>query len=205
MDFWSPEQTKKFIGIEQAFEEFCEADPKLGKLDSTRPDLKRSPKKFNKWYYQYCRARDEATSRFIEPFREKSLVAIVQYDDMEKVLPPEYWDITVASLTITKGKVQGLPYDGPDRHLENSRVVLRREEWEKWTVAKASQYKVAQKKSRYEKWAGRQQKLVSSKKAKDLREAASLIADENGVDWTYVERETRRVREERAGKSGKKK
>ena len=132
MDFWSPEEIKDFIGIEQAFEEFCEADPELGRLDSTKPDPKCNPKEFKEWFARYCPVQDDATERFVELFREKSLVAIAWHDGKEKVLPPVYWNEPVTSLTIIKGKVQGLQYDDPDRYLENCRVVLRREEWEQW-------------------------------------------------------------------------
>jgi hypothetical protein len=52
--------------------------------------------------------------------------------------------------------------------------------------------------SKYERWADRQQQLKSSGKAKHLRAAAKIIAQEEGdVDSATVERETRRVRKER--------
>ncbi len=130
MVFWTQEQDDKFIVIEKAFEEFCEADPKLSKLDSTNPGPK--SEKFNEWYKQFDPAHDAAIERFVKLFCEKILVAIVLHDDKELVLPPEYWASPLASLTFTKGKVQGLLLDDPNRHLENSPVVLRRVDWEKW-------------------------------------------------------------------------
>ena len=54
------------------------------------------------------------------------------YKDNEIVLPPDFWASPLTPLTITAGKVRGLSHDDPDRHLENSRVVLRRKDWEKW-------------------------------------------------------------------------
>ncbi len=202
MDFWTPEQITKYIGIEQAFEEFCETDPELSKLDSTRPDPKGDSKVFEEWYARCYPVYHAATERFVELFREKILVALALRDDKETVLPPEYWAITLASLTVTEGKVRGLSPDDPYRHLENSRVVLLREDWEKWKVA--SQREAALKKTRYEQWAERQQALVSSGQAKNLREAAQKIANEEDVDLIYVERETRRVRKKKAEKSGEK-
>jgi hypothetical protein len=132
LDFWSPEQTKKFIGIERAFAEFCEADSELAILDSTKPDPERNPKKFEKWYARCWPVMDDATRRFVELFREEILVAMALHDDKEVVLPSEYWAIPVASLTVAAGKVQGLSPDDPDGHLENSRVVLLSEDWEEW-------------------------------------------------------------------------
>ena len=132
MDFWTPKQIADFIGIEQAFAEFCEADPKLSDLDSICPGLK--SKKYNEWRNQYGPAYDAATERFVDLFREKVLVAIVLHDDKEIVIPPEFWASSLASLTFTKGKLQGLEHDNPDRYLENSRVVLRRKDWEKWII-----------------------------------------------------------------------
>lgn len=55
--------------------------------------------------------------------------------------------------------------------------------------------------SRYEKWADCQRKLITDGEAETLREAAKLIAAKENVDYSYVERETRRTRRERE-KSG---
>ncbi len=109
-----------------------------------------------------------------------------------------------AFLTVMKGKFQGLPLDDPMEHLENSPVVLEKEAWEKWKVVEASQREAALKKFRYGRWAERQRALVSSGQAKNLREAAQKIANEEAVDLIYVERETRRVRKKKAEKSGEK-
>ena len=134
MDFWTSRQITEFIGIEKTFEEFREADPDLDRLESTRPD--RKSKKHEEWYTQYCRADDDATERFVELFREKILVSwALRYDKEDDdgiALPPEYWAPSVASLTVTKGKVEGLLLDERHKHLANSRAVVRREDWEKW-------------------------------------------------------------------------
>ncbi len=129
LDFWTPEQIAKFIVIEQAFAEFCEADPEMRKLDSAKPDPERDPKDkdIEKWL-----AQDVATIRFVEHFRKEILVARALYNDEERILPPDFWASPLTPLTITAGRVRGLSHDDPDRHLENSRVVLRREEWGKW-------------------------------------------------------------------------
>ena len=129
MDLWTPEQHKNLIGIEQVFEEFCEIDPEMSRLNSTRPDRKSNPKKFEEWYVRYCPVMDDTTRRFVELFRKKILVAMTLH---EIVLPPEYWVTTLASLTITAGKVEGLLLDDPDKHLANCRVVLYKEDWKKW-------------------------------------------------------------------------
>ncbi len=134
LDFWTSRQITEFIEIEQAFEEFCGADPVLGKLNSIYPGPK--SRKFNEWYAQYCPAHDDATERFLELFREKILVAWVLRDDKEDddglKLPSEYWASSVASLTFTNGRTQGLLLDERHKHLANSRAVLRRKDWEKW-------------------------------------------------------------------------
>ena len=134
LDFWTQKQIEDFIGIEKAFVEFCEADPKLSDLDSIHPGSK--SEKFKEWYIQYRLAHDAATERFVKLFREKILDAWALRDDKEDDdgvrLPPEYWAPSVASLTFTTGKVEGLLLDERHKHLANSRAVLRREEWEKW-------------------------------------------------------------------------
>ena len=85
-DFWTPKQIADFIGIEQAFEEFCEADPELAKLDSTRPDPKRNLKDFKEWHAryhaQYSSVHDAATERFVDPIPEETV--LIEFED----LPP---------------------------------------------------------------------------------------------------------------------
>ncbi len=134
MVYWTLEQDDKFIVIEQAFEEFCEADPKLSKLNSTNPGLK--SKKYNEWRNQYGPAHDAATERFVDLFRGKILVAWVLRDnkenDDEVALPLEYWAHSLASLTLTTGKVEAFFLDEQHIHLANSRVVLHRKDWEEW-------------------------------------------------------------------------
>ena len=134
MDFWTSRQITEFIGIEQAFEEFCGADPVLAKLDSIYPGPKSG--KFNEWHTQYCPAHDDVTERFVKLFREKILVAWALRDDKEDddglALPPEYWAPSVASLTFKNGKAQGLLLDERHKHLANSRVMLRRKDWARW-------------------------------------------------------------------------
>ena len=145
MDFWTPEQIAKFIPIKDAFEEFCEADPELSKLDSTKPDPTCEPKEFDKWYAGYCPPRDAAVRRFAGLFREEVLtgMGLEPADDKEREIPPEYWAITeddstdsevehapdegegFASLLVMKEMVQ-------DRRYGNYYAVLKRENWEEW-------------------------------------------------------------------------
>ena len=58
--------------------------------------------------------------------------------------------------------------------------------------------------ARYEDWANRQTSLIKDGKAKNLREAAKQIANSENVDIGFVERECRRVRNEKAGKKREK-
>ena len=136
MDFWTLRQITEFIGIEKAFEEFREADPDLNRLESTRPD--RRSKKHKEWYTQYCLAHDDATERFVELFREKILVAWALRDDKEDddgiALPPDYWTESIVSLTIDKGRVEGLLLKDRHKKWANGRAVLRREDWKKWII-----------------------------------------------------------------------
>ena len=135
MDFWTQQQNNKFIGIEKAFEEFCGADSKLSDLDSIYPGTK--SEKFKDWYNQYVPAHDAAVERFVKLFREKVLVAWVLRDDKENddgvTLPPEYWAQSVASLTLTKSRVEADLLDEQHLHLAKSRVVLRKRDRGKWT------------------------------------------------------------------------
>ena len=54
-------------------------------------------------------------------------------------------------------------------------------------------------KEKAERWEERQRQLMSGDdpEAKSPRDAAKIIAQAEGVDWSYVERETRRVKAER--------
>ena len=180
-DFWTPKQIADFIGIEQAFEEFCEADPELAKLDSTRPDPKRNLKDFKEWHAryhaQYSSVHDAAAERFVEPFREKILVAIALPDDKEdeeRVLAPEYWSPSIASLTFTKGTVEGLLLDERHKHLANRRVVLRKEEWKNW--------KAKQGGSKYEKSQAKRKRDHDAQPSTPTKADQTQTADEL-KDW----------------------
>jgi hypothetical protein len=196
----------------------------MSRLNSTRPDRKSNPKKFEEWYVRYCPVMDDTTRRFVELFRKKILVAMTLH---EIVLPPEYWVTTLASLTITAGKVEGLLLDDPDKHLANCRVVLYKEDWEKWKAKGRSKRDALEaafnadgpvneepqpdpeppsetpaKKPLYlrrEEWEERERNLMSGRvpehpKVTNYRQAAEIIAKEEGVSWQYIEREIRTVR-----------
>jgi hypothetical protein len=196
-----------YLAINDAFSEFCDTRAAMVEVLKRKPDERTETKKYLKWVStEYEAAISSAESDFIGLFHPGELTPIVLYDGKELVVPEDYWlprgHNSFANMTLRAGgRLEGPALDDGNRHLHDCPVVLRREEWDSWKekngTLKYQSTDQDNKNATYENWTDQQQALIAEKKAKNLRDAAKMIAKDATVDPATVERETRRVRRER--------
>lgn len=143
MNFLPVEIDQEYIGIAEAFGEFCANDPTLAAIERDRPDDKKDLRAFEKWHEANCEAYNEAHEsamrRFAVPLASSELCAVVVIlKDLSPVkigVNSEYFRKSAHLLTLVTGKLAGFVLDfhedkNFDPRVLDRPVCIRRDDWE---------------------------------------------------------------------------
>ena len=134
MDFWPHD--KNYIGIDAAYEDFLKGRADYLSLLNQRPE-NHGPK-FDKWWEKFGPVEARTKKTFMAPFESGERIALAIKDEREFVIPPEYWGVGFADLTLA-GDLMTLGLDYNSREYEGCRVVLRKTQWENWIGRETSE------------------------------------------------------------------